>query len=219
MVHKKRTPQYECVLFDMDGVLVNSLEVWITVGLEGIKELNIDSCTREDMIKAIVKFETIAKHGITDLKGFGTRINELFAERVMEIQPQKNILPALEHLQTNSFKTGVITSSGKKAVQKILENLDLQKYFDIVVTFDDVAKHKPDPEGLMKAMQHLHVEPAKTIMVGDTRNDILAGKRAGCTTIMYYPDWHETIYDRDHLLGLGADYYIRDLQEIIDIVG
>ncbi len=215
---KKLSPQYRCVLFDMDGVLINSLELWIDVGLAGFQELKIDACTREDMIKAIVKFETITKLGVTDILTFGKRINELFAERVLEIELQKNILPTLEHLYKRHIPMGVVTTSGRIAVDKILNNLEIKKYFDTVITFDDVTKHKPDPESLLKAIHHIGVTPKQTIMIGDTRNDILAGMRAGTTTVMYFPEWHESIYDRDYLLGLCADYYIRDLQELVDIV-
>jgi HAD superfamily hydrolase (TIGR01509 family) len=212
-----KTSRFKTVIFDMDGVLINSVEMWINVGLEGLKEINI-TATRKDMIKGVVKFETIKKLGVPDIGVYGKRINEMFVEKVTDIQPQENIIKLLEKLKERELTMGVVTTSGREAVSRILKNLSLEKYFEIVITHDDVTRHKPDPEGVFKAMKALKADPNTTLIIGDTRNDILAGKAAGITTVLYYPQCHAEIYDRDHLLALSADYYICDLLDAVAII-
>lgn len=214
---KKLTSQYNCVLFDMDGVLINSIELWLKVGIEGLQELKI-TATREDMVKGIVKFQSLAKIGVQDLSTYGKRINVMFSERINEVELHENIVNVLKELKKRKIKMGVVTTSGKVAVKGLMGALKIESYFDAIVTYDDVEKHKPDPEGLYKALKTLNALPQNTIMVGDTRNDILAGKAAGTETVLYYPACHEEIYDKDYLLGLCADYYIRDLRAILEIV-
>lgn len=201
----------------MDGVLIDSIELWIEVGFQGLKEQNIIA-TREQMIKGIVKFSTLEKLGIPDIRVFGERINTLFCERVLETKLQKNILPVLKQLTKAGKRLSVLTTSGRVAVDGILKNLKIYDYFDTIITFDDVIHHKPDPEGVLKILKKHNAQPERTIIVGDTRNDIVAGKTAGISTVMYYPDIHEQIYDRDHLLALNADFYIRDLKELLPII-
>jgi pyrophosphatase PpaX len=215
---RKPTSLYDQVIFDMDGVLIDSIEIWIQIGLDGLKEHNI-TATREQMIKGIVKFTSLEKLGVPDLLAFGERINTLFCERVLETKLQKNILPVLKSLKQEGKNLSVLTTSGRVAVDSILSHLEIKKYFDTVITFDDVVHHKPDPEGVHAILKKSGISADRTLIVGDTRNDILAGKAAGISTVMYYPEIHEEIYDRDHLLALNADYYIRDLLSVLSICG
>lgn len=212
-----KAQKYKTVIFDMDGVLINSIELWINVGLAGLKEINI-TAKREDMIKGVVKFDTVKKLGVKDLSAYGKRINDMFVEKVMDVETQQHIIDLLEKCKEMDIRMGVVTTSGKKAVTGILKNLKLDKYFDVVVTHEDVELHKPDPEGVYKAMKALKANPETTLMIGDTRNDVLAAKSAGITSVLYYPECHSQIYDRDHLLALSADYYICDLLDALAIV-
>lgn len=201
----------------MDGVLIDSIELWIEIGYQGLKEQNIEA-TREQIIKGIVKFTTLEKLGVPDIRVFGERINTLFCERVLETRLQKNILPVLKQLSGSKKRLSVLTTSGRAAVDGILKNLKIYDYFDTTITFDDVMNHKPDPEGVFTILKKHNVKPENAIIIGDTRNDIVAGKSAAISTVMYYPDIHEQIYDKDHLLALNADYYIRDLNELLPII-
>lgn len=209
---------YTCVLFDMDGVLLNSIGIWIEVIRDGLKELGIVNVSPQHIVKGIMKFEFYAKLGVKDLDMFGARLSILFGENAEKIDHHENVYEVLEELTKRNIQLGVVTTSRRKAVDALFERFGLKKYFKIVICNEDVKNNKPHPEGIIKAMKYLKATPEKTMMVGDTRNDILAGKVAEVTTVLYYPPHHHTIYDRDHLLGLCADYYITDLSEMLDIV-
>lgn len=205
------------ILFDMDGTLIDSTDVWVDVGTYCLSELSID-VPREQMVKGIVKFETLKSIGVKDLLGFGKRLNEVFCERITEIKLNKNAEKLIRTVQNRNIRIALVTTAGNAAVTGILKNLNIQKYFETVVTYEDVTHHKPSPEAPLKAMKMLDADPASTMIVGDTRNDILAGKAAGIRTVLYYPAKHMEVYDKDHLLGLNADYYIKDLLEVAEII-
>lgn len=211
--------RFETVFFDWDGCLADSLEVWVQVIEAGLRERGITSVSRADIVShTIVKFENAKKLGITDIYEFGTAVNRVFAERISEVTLAPYAKEVLRMLKTYGVTTILITTSGRTAIDRCLQKFSLQDCFDHTITYEDVTHHKPHPEGIYQGLTATGSDPSRTIIVGDTRNDILAGKRAGIATCVYFPPPHETVYDKDHLLALGADYYIRDLREVLQIV-
>jgi putative hydrolase of the HAD superfamily len=91
--------------------------------------------------------------------------------------------------------------------------LDLQYYFQHVVTSQDYGVHKPDPLPFRKALELLEAEPAEALMVGDwAERDIEGAKRLGIQTAWAkYGDTHE-------VKDSGADYVLGDVLELLDIV-
>ena len=80
-----------------------------------------------------------------------------------------------------------------------MRNFKLKKYFGAIITMNDVKKGKPAPDMVLKACKILKVSPKNTILVGDSMNDMIAGKRAGCVTVGY---------------KIKGDYRIERLKEI-----
>ncbi|MCX7996876.1 MAG: HAD-IA family hydrolase [Patescibacteria group bacterium] len=213
------TSPFNTVFFDWDGCLADSLEVWIRVIQEGLEEYGITGIPRKDVIRyTMVKFDNVDKLGIENPREFGTAINRKFAERIEEITLSPFARETLEELRMQGKKIVLITTSGRLAINRCIETFSLQNYFDATITYDDVERHKPDPEGILKGLTATSSLPENAIIVGDTRNDILAGKAAGIRTVMYFPESHEDIYEKDHLLALNADYYLRNLRELLRIV-
>lgn len=79
----------------------------------------------------------------------------------------------------------LITNTPKRILIPTLKHYKLRKYFNAIVTIDDVKKGKPAPDMAMKACKLLKVNPENTMLIGDSKNDMIAGKRAGCITIGY----------------------------------
>lgn len=81
-----------------------------------------------------------------------------------------------------SKKKAVLTNKPQEFSDKLLERLGFYKYFSMVVGGQANLKLKPEPEGLMKILQHFAIEPSHALIIGDSENDILAGKAAGTFT-------------------------------------
>lgn len=82
----------------------------------------------------------------------------------------------------NAYGMAVLTNKPLEMTRTILSGLALDRFFRDVVGGDSFGSKKPDPEGLLHLMRSRGVSPAETLMVGDSRNDVLAGKRAGAGT-------------------------------------
>lgn len=82
-------------------------------------------------------------------------------------------------LMRNEYKTAVVTTASKENCDDILKKFDLYGLFDLVLTHDDIAKSKPDPEGFLKAMQYFGATPEETIIFEDSNVGLDAAQRSG----------------------------------------
>lgn len=80
------------------------------------------------------------------------------------------------------YRMAVLTNKGVAMTQEILSGLSLDGYFFEVRGGDSFGTKKPDPEGLLHILREAGVDAQEAIMVGDSRNDVLAGKAAGALT-------------------------------------
>lgn len=80
------------------------------------------------------------------------------------------------------YRMAVLTNKPLDMSRKILSGLLLSRYFADVVGGDSFDTKKPEPEGLLRIMERFGVSPGETLMIGDSANDVLAGRRAGVST-------------------------------------
>ncbi|MEM2441281.1 MAG: HAD-IA family hydrolase [Candidatus Bathyarchaeia archaeon] len=93
-------------------------------------------------------------------------------------------IETLSILKRLGLKIGVITNSCGAYSRKILEMFSLSRYVDVLVTRDDVSRHKPDPEHLLKALESLAVGVSEAVLVGDHIIDALCAREAGVKFIL-----------------------------------
>ena len=82
----------------------------------------------------------------------------------------------------NKKRKAVVTSKEVRFTKIILEHFDIAKYFDAIVGGDTTPARKPDPGPVLEAMRQLSSSARETVMIGDSENDVIAGKRAGAYT-------------------------------------
>ena len=92
--------------------------------------------------------------------------------------PYPGVMESLEEW-TGKFKMAVLTNKPVDMTRAILSGLSLDRYFGDVLGGDSLGSKKPDPEGLLHIMRRRKAQPCETLMVGDSRNDVLAGRGAG----------------------------------------
>jgi beta-phosphoglucomutase-like phosphatase (HAD superfamily) len=209
------------IIFDMDGVLVDTEPLQMKAELQNCRDFGIDIHERE-----WENFKGRTAHSIY------TYINDNFAggqhdvsnlidkktEILMPLLDQsptiKGIFEFIEFCQCYFDKIGLATSSNKPTQVKIFEVHKFGKYFDNVMTGDDVSNGKPDPEIYIKSMLNLKVKPENTIIIEDSYSGTKAGLDAGATVITI-----ATSHTRDEILSWGlsntvaSDY--EDVKEII----
>jgi HAD superfamily hydrolase (TIGR01509 family) len=120
---------------------------------------------------------------VTEVSAYMERVYYKYAMKYLVVNPDACLF--LKTLASRKIKLGCVTNSHRKMTRKILEKTGLIRYFDLVITADDVSNPKPAPDMLLEACRILKVHPSSVVFVGDTEYDALAGKAAGCMTVMY----------------------------------
>jgi phosphoglycolate phosphatase len=95
---------------------------------------------------------------------------------------------------------------------RFLEQFDLVKYFDAIVTGLSAPHTKPFPDPIFLAAQKMGVKPSECLMIGDTTVDIRAGKSAGAQTVGVLCGFGE----EKELLGMGADLILGNTPQLVD---
>lgn len=89
---------------------------------------------------------------------------------------------AVVELKARGYLIGVVSSNGRELGRRGLELCALDSLLDVAVFLEDTHYHKPRPEPVLKALERLDARPVLAAYVGDSRHDLIAGRRAGVQT-------------------------------------
>ncbi len=209
--------KYKYILFDWDGTLAKTLDVWFYAEKDHLERYGIE-IDDKDLINSFGDWEFGKKLGIKDNDKFIKELVEDVGQRLKNVELYKDVLKLLEIIRNNNLKTAIVTTAKSESIYPALDKYDLKKYFDVILTAEDVKKHKPDPEVVYKAMELLGAKKEETLIIGDGPKDVAAGKAAGITTVSFYPKDNERFYSESDIKSFGADFVINDLFELIKIV-
>jgi pyrophosphatase PpaX len=179
--------ELKAVLFDLDGVILDSFEAWYSVFNHVRKDLKLKEISREEFRKKVwggsVQSDAKNYYNNSDAKSIEDRYRQLISEYVHKTELLPDTKKVLDYIKKKNIKIGLVTNTFRETVQEILKFHNIDMYFDAVVTSDDVEKSKPYPDPVIKICEKLNVFPQESILVGDTKNDYKAGKAAGCLVI------------------------------------
>jgi len=108
----------------------------------------------------------------------------LFLKRADEVMADMTVLfesvpQAVRGLKQRGLKLGIVSTKFRYRIETILKRDGLPDTFDLVIGGEDVSKHKPDPEGLQRALERLGSSPLNALYVGDSLTDAETAKRGG----------------------------------------
>jgi len=171
-------------VFDLDGTLINSVELHAKAFKYAVKTLGYKNYN--ELYKSFKKFvgkslEDIVK---TIIKGINEKeiekIRKLKDEYVLKnlgkIKLKKKVVKVLMYVKSLNFPVTLFTSSPREFTLKVLKKFGLEKYFDYIVCKEDVKNHKPNPEGLIKISKKFKTR--NIIFIGDSKFDRMAARRA-----------------------------------------
>jgi pyrophosphatase PpaX len=209
--------QYDTFLFDWDGTLARTVELWLEEKYNQYANYGI-AIDRRVNAHEFGNLKAPLTHGLPleHLTEFQEGINSRMREILPNVLLYDDAAAMLTNLKANGKKLALITTSLRANLDAVIKQHSVEELFDLIVTSEDVGKHKPDPEGINFAIEHLGADKDRTIMLGDTSHDILAAKNAGIDSALFFPEAHEIMYELEHLQIHGPKYVVRSWQELLD---
>jgi sugar-phosphatase len=208
---------FEAVIFDMDGVLIDSEPFWHSIEKEIFLREGV-TITEEMCVAAQGKK---SEHVIDTWKEMFPVLKRTSQEYALEIEkevknkiaqegkPIDGVIFALDFFKESGLKTAVASSSKYHLIDTVLDKLGIRKYFEVIHSSQDEKFGKPMPDVFLSAAKKLGVEPEKCLVIEDSANGVLAGKRA-LMTVVAVPSAKDFL-SKDFDI---ADYKIRSLNEI-----
>lgn len=181
----------KAVIFDMDGVIIDSEPIHYRVNQRLFKELMLD-ITEEEYNTFIGCSNSDMWGTLKDKYGLQEGVENLIAHQIEENindlhnsnqKPISGIVELLDNLASENIKIGLASSSPMRYIEKVLEELALEKYFMIKVSGEDLENSKPNPDIYLKAASLIGESPEKCLAIEDSYNGVIAVKKAGMKCI------------------------------------
>lgn len=214
--------EIKAIIFDMDGVIVNSEPIHEKAEMEVCCEFGMEVSKKdwdgfrgkklEDIFSYASKKYGTGKEPIEKMIERKIELYLFYALQEVELVP--GALEFLEEMKKNQKYSYALTTSGRKIQQdKILEKFNLNNFFEIIVTAEDVKNGKPHPEPYSITVQKLSENPNSCLVIEDSDNGILSAKSAGCQVCGI-----TTTFSKDRLSSVGADMVVSDFFELAKIL-
>ncbi|HSX17254.1 MAG TPA: HAD-IA family hydrolase [Patescibacteria group bacterium] len=205
------------IVFDADGTLFDTFELIVSAYKHVAETHGLRVPSPEEVRVQLGKaLPDIFRHFYPDLDidMLLHTNNEYFAANTMNSDAFEGVAELLADLKAQGIKLAILTGGGSK-VHDVIRQHGLETYFSSVVHHERVKRSKPDPEGFLLACRECGVEPGQTIMVGDTVQDIEAGKNAGAFATIAVTHGFGLLED---LQNTGPSYIVSDIAGIKEVI-
>jgi HAD superfamily hydrolase (TIGR01509 family) len=196
MSPKQKKIKVKAIIFDLDGTLIDSIDIYFAIVEKALERLNLPPVSRASILSAANSENFNWEHVLP--KELGNRKTEVIDKAraiIDQIAPslfEKNVklIPGadriLKRISCNGLKIGLVTSTRRsylKIKMQPFKSAGVAKLFEVIISSDDIQKRKPAPEPLIVCAHRLRLGPDKCAYVGDTHTDMQAGRAAGMKTI------------------------------------
>jgi len=195
---------FKAFLFDLNGTIIDDMDYHIKAWHKIFNELGAAKSIEE------TKLECYGKNHEVIERVFPGKFSEIEKDRMSiekerkyqdAYRPHLKLIKGLDEFLENAHKRQIRMAIGSAAimfnVDFVLDGLNLRKYFDVIVSADDVTKSKPDPETFLKCAELLSVQPDECLVFEDspkgTESALHAGMRCVALTTMHQPDEFDAI--------------------------
>ena len=208
----------KAVIFDMDGVLINSMKYHTTSLKKVFDEFNLKTTKKELFLLEGMPFKKtiniILKNNnmtLSNEKKSEIYLNKKkFFNEIFKFETYENVLKIIYFLKNKDIKLGLVTGSNKEFTSKIIEK-HFKNLFDVIITGDDVKNGKPSPEPYKKAKKKLDFNNNEILIIENSPLGIESGKKAQLKVLAL-----ETTLDKTHLKK--ADLILKNHKELFDYI-
>lgn len=189
----------KAILFDMDGVLIDAKD-WHyealnkALGLFGMGISKYDHLHTFDGLPTKVKLEMLSEQYYLpeELHPFINRMKQKYTMQITQqkCRPMFHHEYALSRLKQDGYRIAVCSNSIRTTIELMMECSRLSEYIDLIVSNEDVARAKPDPQMYNFAIRSFGLKPIECLVVEDNPKGIVAGKASGAFVLPV-----STVYD------------------------
>ncbi|MDF0535147.1 hexitol phosphatase HxpB [Shewanella sp. A32] len=214
----KNTP-LNAVIFDMDGVLIDSEPVWQQAEFDILTAKGLPITKAEIAQTTGLRIDEVAEYWYQRFPSddFDTAmVADYIIEQVIRYIRQDGkamigVNEALQACRTYQLKVGLATSSSSNIIDAVLEQLQIREYFDVIQSAESLPYGKPHPEVYLRCASALGIAPVSCLAVEDSFNGLIAARAARMQTLVipassqrHDPRWTAAHHQADNLRQLPA---------------
>jgi phosphoglycolate phosphatase len=211
------------LLFDFDYTLADSSKGIIECVNYALQEMGIKTASSEEICKTIGLTLDDAFIKLSGQPQNEVQINKFkasFKKRADEVMVDLTFLydavgETLKILKNNGNLLGIVSTKFRYRIETILKRDGVLDLFDIIIGGEDVVSHKPDPEGVFKAVAKLNISLSHCILIGDSVTDAETAKNAN---IMFIASLTGTT-SKDDFRNYRVKHFINDIAELSEYLG
>jgi len=212
---------FEAVIFDMDGVLIDSEPVW-KIAMESVFHSVGCKLTREDFQKTVgLRIDEVIAYWYKHSPWENATIEEVEQAIVQKMvalisadgKPLLGVVDTLKFLKEKGLKIGLATSSYEVLIDTVLDTLDIRSYFDYTHSAENELYGKPHPAVYLTTAARLGVNPLKCLVIEDSINGVISGKAARMQVVCIPEKSHHP----NPKLVL-ADYTFETMEEMLNAI-
>lgn len=185
------------ILFDLDGTLINSVPDLTSAVNHMLKELKRETFSEETIHGWVGNGALVlVKRALLGQSSIDENLDEVLVSNALEIffsfyaknlcvstVTYDNVSDTLRNLKAKGYRLAIVTNKPFAFVEPILEGLGLDGLFELILGGDSLPQKKPDPAPLLHVCKTLNVDVSACVMVGDSKNDILAANASGMQSV------------------------------------
>jgi len=204
-------------IFDFDGTIANTRPVILTTFHRTFDAMHLPQSTDVEIsatigLPLLEAFPILCPMGTSKAEECTITYRRIFEQVKQEIHV--SIFPHVEStmrkLHASSVTCTIATSRGQDSAKAFMKSFGIDDIITYIIAAENVSHAKPDPEPVIKTLQHFKLHPENAVVIGDTHFDISMGRNAGCMSIGVSYGYGS----RESLEKAGADAIIDDFAEL-----
>ena len=208
-------PKVDAVIFDMDGVLIDSEPLWQRAERQAFSEVGVELSSTDVLQTSGLRLDQVVEHWYREKPWNGATL-EAVADAVLE-KLMKSIneegegtagsVAAIEFFASHRFPLAIASASYQNVIDTVVSKLGIADYFQVIHSAQFEKLGKPDPAVYVTTAKKLGVEPSRCLVFEDTLNGIRAAKAAGMICVAVRE--HMTSFEKAKEL---ADYSLESFE-------
>jgi len=218
--HTPSSLAFDAVLLDLDGTLMDTIPDFTVAVNAMLADLKFAAITQAEIATYIGKgSDNLIRRVLTSVQAGQAPSDELFKQAKVSYTANyhringdqaiifEGVRPGLDRLQAMGMRMAVVTNKNAEFAVPLLERTGLAKYLQAIVCGDTLSERKPHPAPMLHACNLLKSSPNRTVAVGDSVNDALSARAAGCSVLAVPYGYNE-----------GQSVHSLDVDAIVDSI-